>query len=166
MALQVAHGDPFRFWPATKLLSETLFRFASRFYRTRSGNALMIADKCDCHWFVLWCTDSYRELYPCHTYRRSAGDRCALSDFDHFHQSAVKTPKNVAHFALWLALTATICVPGVILVRSQRKYATCYTLSLRPSRPHCTFATCTWAILRPHQSLSNFRQLSVHHNKN
>ena len=54
----------------------------------------------------------------------------------------------------------------MILVRSQRKYATCYTLSLRPSRPHCTFATCTWAILRPHQSLSNFRQLSVHHNKN
>ena len=52
----------------------------------------------------------------------------------------MKTPKNVAHIALWLALTATICVPGVILVRSQRKYATCYTLSLRPSRPHCTFA--------------------------
>ena len=78
----------------------------------------------------------------------------------------MKTPKNVAHIALWLALTATICVPGVILVRSQRKYATCYTLSLRPSRPHCSFATCTWAILRPHQSLSNFRQLSVHHNIN
>ena len=59
-----------------------------------------------------------------------------------------------------------IYLPGVILVRSQRKYATCYTLSLCPSRLHCTVATCIWAILRPHQSISNFRQLHVHHNKN
>ena len=26
-------------------------------------------------------------LYPCHTYRRSAGDRCALLDFEHFHKA-------------------------------------------------------------------------------
>ena len=79
-------------------------------------------------------------LYPCHTYRRSAVDRCALSDFDHFHQSAVKTPKNVAHIALWFALTATICVPGVILVRSQRKYATCLIYALTaPKSPSLHF---------------------------
>ena len=30
-----------------------------------------------------------------HLCRRSAGDRCALSDVDKFHQSALKSPKNV-----------------------------------------------------------------------
>ena len=41
------------------------------------------------------CDTGNTPVGPCHTYWRLAGDRCALSDFENVHQSAVKSPKNL-----------------------------------------------------------------------
>ena len=85
-------------------------------------------------------------LYPCHTYWRSAGDRCALSDFENIHQSAVKSPKNVKS----MTPSSFIVAHSTILTRSHCDHLR----SLCDSRTLSTHSYCAlYALSAPKSSL-------------
>ena len=123
----------------------------------------------------------------CHTYRRSAGDRCGLSDFENCHQarapSAVQSPKKVKSMT-----SGSFIVPHTTLLTrsycdhlrsrcdsstlSAHSYCALYALG-EPKSPSLRFhyvlnpfTTCALLLryVYVENSATSFRQLSVRHN--